>query len=57
MRGITIRKQEGFMWTEINIVLENNGGYMLSSLGGRLIIGTGSKMKIFAIRQLQFSEF
>ena len=53
------------MWMEINFALAKNGGYMPSSLGGRSIISVGrqwvsksvSEMKIFAIRQLQFSEF
>ena len=37
IQGITKRKQERFMQTEINIVLGKNGGYIPSSLGGRLI--------------------
>ena len=31
------QKQEKFMQTEINFALEKNGGYMPSSLRGRLI--------------------
>ena len=57
---ITTREQERFVRTEIKIVLGKNGGYMPSSLGVRLIsVGrqAGSETKIFAIRQLQFSEF
>ena len=45
---------------EINIALGKNEGYMPSSLGGSLISverQAGSETKIFAIRQLQFSEF
>ena len=36
-REIMTLKQEKLMQTETNIVLGKNGGYMLSSLGGRLI--------------------
>ena len=57
-----------FIWTEINFALGKNGGYIPSSLGGRLIsVGrqagrqggrqAGSEIKIYAIQQLQFSEF
>ena len=54
--------QERFVWTEINFVLGKNGGYIPSSLGGRSIsVGrqqAGSESdKLFAIQQLQFSEF
>ena len=31
------QKQERFMWMEINFALGKNGGYMLSSLGGKSI--------------------
>ena len=50
------------MWTEINIALGKNEGP--SSLGGRSISverqaarQAGNETKIFAIRQLQFTEF
>ena len=49
------QKQQRFVQTEINIALENNEGYMRSSLGGRSIsVGrqAGSETKIFAIQQL-----
>ena len=45
---------------EINLALGKNGGYIPSSLGGRLISVSrqaGSETKNFAIQQLQFSEF
>ena len=59
------QKQQRFMRTEINFALEKNGGYMLSSLGGRSIsVGRQAVSEwvsewdeIFVIRQLQFSEF
>ena len=52
------------MRMEINFALGKNEGCIFSSLGGRLIsVGRqegrqkGIKTKIFAIQQLQFSEF
>ena len=48
------QKQERFVWTEINIVLGKNGGYMPSSLGSRLIsVGRKAVRQIF----LRFDNF
>ena len=48
------RKQEWFLWTETNIVLGKNGGYIPSSLGGRSIsVGRQAVRRKF----LQFDNF
>ena len=53
-------KNERFVWTEINLVLEKNGGNTPSSLGSRsiVVVRQADKVlavcKIFKIRQLQF---
>ena len=55
------RKQQKFVRTVINIAPGKSGYcYMPSSLGSRLMSvdkQAVSETKIFAIRQLQFSEF
>ena len=51
------QKQERFVQTEINFALGKKGGYMPSSLGGRLISADRqrvNKIKLFVIQQLQF---